>query len=44
MLHIPIASTHFCHNWEKKPMNYKIETFEGIGTVVGDKLRANGNA
>ena len=23
-------------------MDYKIETIEGIGKVVGDKLRANG--
>jgi len=25
-------------------MNYKIETIEGIGKVIGDKLRANGVA
>jgi predicted flap endonuclease-1-like 5' DNA nuclease len=29
---------------ENMNMNYKIETIEGIGKVMGDKLRANGVA
>jgi predicted flap endonuclease-1-like 5' DNA nuclease len=41
---ISIASLHLCQIREEKAMSYKIETIEGIGKVMGDKLRANGVA
>jgi predicted flap endonuclease-1-like 5' DNA nuclease len=34
----------FVKTREDMNMNYKIETIEGIGKVMGDKLRANGVA